>query len=196
MKNTIKIRLSLAIIAMLAMFGGAYIYATPYIAASGLQSAIESGDKHEISDFVDFPALRESVKNQLNLHLTKSMAEKLEGNPFAALGGVLALGAINLFVDNAITPEGVAAMYRHGKFPTPEGISTPEENSTSEEQGNAADTGKQEPKYRLMYESLNRFAITLEKNGKTATFMLKRNGLFEAWKLVDIDFTNVLEDSE
>jgi hypothetical protein len=51
---------------LIALAGAYDLVASPYIAVRGLGEAINDRDSVEIEERVDFPALRENVKEQLN----------------------------------------------------------------------------------------------------------------------------------
>ncbi len=49
-----------------AVFVGGWLFATPYIAANSMESAIASQDAEKIAKYVDFPVLKENIKLSLN----------------------------------------------------------------------------------------------------------------------------------
>ena len=44
--------------------GGAWVYASPYLALRSLQTAARAGDAAAFAEYVDFPAVRESFTIQ------------------------------------------------------------------------------------------------------------------------------------
>src|SRR6266496_759061 len=46
---------------------------SPYFAIWRLNSALESGDRDALEAQIDFPSVRESLKEQLRIHMAKSM---------------------------------------------------------------------------------------------------------------------------
>jgi hypothetical protein len=88
--------------------------AYPYLALHALVDAVESGDPAALEPKVDWPAVRQGFKDDLN----GTMAEKLEGEPKSGLGMLgLALGAklMGGAVDALVTPQGLAGIIQAGR---------------------------------------------------------------------------------
>jgi hypothetical protein len=66
---------------------------------------------------IDFPSVRESLKDQLRIQMTKSMAKDkdLKDNPFGGLATALAPMMVNYAVDNFVTPSGISALIADSK---------------------------------------------------------------------------------
>ncbi len=94
---------------------GIAVYASPYRAVNALREAAEAGDRERLVTFVDFPALRESLKAELNATVIAPMLDKAQGKPYSGLGTVLAGAMLGPMVDAMVTPEGVAEMVRRGR---------------------------------------------------------------------------------
>ena len=95
-------------VAVVAAVG--YAYASPYVALGRLKSAIDARDAQAISAYVDFPALRISLKQQLTGELMRRIDAKRQDNPFAAIGALIGSALIGPLVDAYATPQGVAAV--------------------------------------------------------------------------------------
>lgn len=91
---------------VLAIF--AYL-AFPFFAVASLMDAARKGDADRLASLVDFPALRSSLKDQLNA--ATSSDPKMRANPFAALAPVM----MNALVDSMINPSSVAKMIANGE---------------------------------------------------------------------------------
>ncbi|RQS15498.1 DUF2939 domain-containing protein [Burkholderia sp. Bp9002] len=95
-------------VAVVATVG--YAYASPYVALGRLKSAIDARDAQAISAYVDFPALRISLKQQVTGELMRRIDARREDNPLAAIGALIGSALIGPLVDAYATPEGVAAV--------------------------------------------------------------------------------------
>src|SRR5436309_7105364 len=83
---------------------------SPFFAVAGLRNAAIRGDTKELNERIDFARLRDEIKAQFSKALIGRMTEDLRGNPFAALGVVLATKLTDVMVDAMITPAGIAAL--------------------------------------------------------------------------------------
>ncbi|MBL3965826.1 MULTISPECIES: DUF2939 domain-containing protein [Burkholderia] len=96
------------VVAVLATLG--YAYASPYVALGRLKSAIDARDAQAISEYVDFPSLRISLKQQVTEELMRRIDAVKKDNPFAVIGALIGSALIGPLVDAYATPEGVAAL--------------------------------------------------------------------------------------
>ncbi|MGA7780291.1 MAG: DUF2939 domain-containing protein, partial [Paraburkholderia sp.] len=78
------------VIAIVAVLG--YGYASPYLALDRLKRAADTRDAQTVSEYVDYPALRESLKEQVAGLLTRRL--HASGNPLAALGAMIGVALI------------------------------------------------------------------------------------------------------
>ena len=95
-------------VAVLAAVG--YAYASPYVALGRLKSAIDARDSQAVSEYVDFPSLRISLKQQVTEELMRRIDAVKKDNPFAVIGALIGSALIGPLVDAYATPEGVAAL--------------------------------------------------------------------------------------
>ena len=58
-----------SVVLMGAVLFGAWVYALPYITISQLREAAKSGDSDSLSEMVDFPLLRENLKEAFKAKL-------------------------------------------------------------------------------------------------------------------------------
>ncbi|RDK03705.1 DUF2939 domain-containing protein [Paraburkholderia lacunae] len=98
----------LIVIAVVAALG--FGYASPYIALNNLKRAADARDAETVNQYVDFPALRESLKQQVTGLLTHRLDSHGNGNPLAAIGAMIGVALIGPLVDAYATPDGVAAL--------------------------------------------------------------------------------------
>ncbi|SOD03434.1 Protein of unknown function [bacterium JGI 053] len=96
------------LLVLAVLFAGVWLYFTPYLAMNKLQKAARQGDEQAIAELVDFPALRESVKDNVRSAVSHSVGGSR--NPLGALGGILAGAIAGPVVDAVVTPQGIAAL--------------------------------------------------------------------------------------
>src|SRR5580698_5279299 len=88
---------TLIVIAVIAALG--FGYASPYMALNNLKRAADARDAQTVNEYVDFPALRESLKEQVTGLLTRRIEAHGNGNPFAAIGAMIGAALIGPLVD-------------------------------------------------------------------------------------------------
>ena len=155
---------------------------SPLIAVRGLIDASKRGDAAALERKVDFPAFRDSLKNELNARLRQELRRDLtEGdNALSGLGLVLAPAIVSGAVDAFVTPDAIAAMVVNAEAPDPE-TGPPE---PQRDQG-----GDDDIRQSYAYRGLNTFAVTLidpDHADEPLDLILERRGLF-SWKLAGID---------
>ena len=102
----ITIAVSVAVIAFAAS-----AYASPYYALHQIKTALAERNAETLATHVDFPALRASVKAQLEASMARSIeATAGSGNPLAALGQSIAGAMLGKMVDTMVSPAGVVAL--------------------------------------------------------------------------------------
>jgi hypothetical protein len=197
----------LGVIAVVAVLG--YGYASPYLALDRLKRAADARDAQTVSEYVDYPALRESLKEQVAGLLTRRL--HATGNPFAAIGAMIGVALIGPMVDAYATPDGVAALLNgipprgnpNDRPPAPQdtqstaatgaaqpGVAPAPGAATSPPVAPATTTAAppQPPQTTASYRSLNEFVVTYQHGvGDTRySAILRREGLF-SWKLAAVD---------
>ena len=80
-KNVVLAALTAVILAIAVL-----LYASPYIAMHSIKKALDARDTAALSEYVDFPVLRENIKGRL----MSSLADKLpkSEDPNNPLGGI------------------------------------------------------------------------------------------------------------
>lgn len=162
------------LLAGLAAMFAIYVAAAPYIAVHQMKSAAESRDGEALSEYIEFPSVRQSLKDQMNAVFMKEMTNELEGNPFAAVGAAFAGMMVDKMVDAVVTPAGITQLMS-GEKPNPT------------ENGESAGATAREPfaKASMSYESLSKFVVTVKGDtGDEGKFVLRRRGI--GWKLTEI----------
>ena len=169
--------IALTVVLLLAL--GAYVVAGPYLAINGIRTALIEQDTGRLERHVDFPALRVSIKAQMQDKLARRTGD-MQSN----LAGAFALSIANNFVgsgvDAMVTPLGIGALLQGRSLWKKSLGETVDGDSYSK--AVPVDPLKQAVR---RYESPSRFTATvLDDDGKPMVFVFKRNGL--RWKLADI----------
>lgn len=162
------------LLAGLAAMFAIYVAAAPYITVHQMKSAVESRDGEALSEYIEFPSVRQSLKDQMNAVFMKEMTKELEGNPFAAVGAAFAGVMIDKMVDAYVTPAGISQLMLVEK-PTPTAGGDAGSDSGREPFANASRS----------YESLSKFVVTVKGDtGDEGKFVFRRRGM--GWKLTEI----------
>ena len=162
-------------IGLLLILAVGYIAAGPFLTVWAIKTAIVEQDSEKLSENVEFPALRQNLKDQMKAIMMKKASAELKGNPYAALAAGLNTKMADGIVDSLVTPNGLAA-FMEGKKP-----------SKNESKDNTAPIKKDSlfKNASYTYDSTSIFSIWIpDAKGKNARIVLQRNGL--SWKLVNI----------
>lgn len=96
---------------------GVFYLASPYLATYQLINALKSGDSTTLKKRIDFPELRESLKDQFKTYMIQQAKESLskaKDDPMDAFGAGIAAAIgpalIDGMVDNFVTPSGLAGL--------------------------------------------------------------------------------------
>jgi hypothetical protein len=82
-----------------------YYVASPYYALHVLKYAILNGDRDALESHIDFPALRDSLKEELKAQMTKNMSH--DTGMFSGLAEIMAPSIIDNQIDSFVTPAGL-----------------------------------------------------------------------------------------
>ncbi|KAA1005612.1 DUF2939 domain-containing protein [Paraburkholderia panacisoli] len=190
--------ITLIVIAVIAVLG--FAYASPYIALNNLKRAADARDVQTVNQYVDFPALRDSLKLQIAGLLTRRL-DADNNSKLATIGAMIGVTLIGPLVDAYATPDGVAALLNGmppsgnpGEHPpeAPAANNAPPAAAETPASPAAADNSNAAPAQRQTsagYRSLNEFAVTYRRGGEAAVHysaIFRREGLF-TWKLAAIN---------
>lgn len=155
-----------------------YVATAPYITVHQMKSAAESYDGEALSEHIEFPSVRQSLKDQMNAMFAKTMAEdeEMKDTPFAALGAAFAGMMVDKMVDAYVTPAGIAQLMA-GEKPHP---------GAAKGGGSSNNSGRKPLSDASMsYESLDKFVVRVKgEDGDEGKFVLRRRGI--NWKLTDV----------
>jgi len=199
--------ITLLVVVVVAVLG--VIYASPYIALDRLKRAADARDAQTVNRYVDFPLLRESLKDQVGQLLTRKIDIQKSGNPLAMIGAMIGAALIGPLVDSYATPDGVAAILNGipprgdpgEKPPVPSESSAavvgapgvpqaPQPAAPTQPAPAVASPSapKSPPQTTAGYRSFDTFAVNYQHGAGDARYsaILRRYGLF-SWKLVAVE---------
>ena len=169
-----------SLFALLLCAGAAWFYFTPFMAVDRLEAAAEAGDSQALNEMVDFPALRTSIKSEIQGSVARGIQR--DGGPFAALGSAVTGMIVDPVVNAAVTPEGISLLMK-GRSP-----------------GDGDDSGEDDEKWRertkitRRWEASDRFVIRYsdrESGDERISLVMRRDGL--DWRLSGIRFPTAAE---
>lgn len=169
-----KVVLGVVVFLMLAF--GALLYASPYLTLRSIGKAVERQDAEAVSAYVDFPALRASVKAQVLARVQPGLDKAGADNPLGGIGRVLATGVVNQLTDALVSPTGVMVMLKSGKPGKPADVAAA---------GVGVDTQASSPPKKYNVDYLDWSQILVHPQGEPSGFIFRRQGLF-AWKLAGL----------
>jgi len=213
MNGGVRRSVLITLVVIVVLIALAFAYASPYIALDRLKRAADARDAATVNQYVDFPAFRESLKEQLGALLRRRIGAESHGNPLAALGAMIGVALIGPLVDAYATPDGVAALLNgippRGE-PGERPPAPPDASASSSNGGNPAaappappappaasaeNSSKppQPPQTSAGYRSLNEFVVTYQHGVGDTRYaaIFHREGLF-TWKLAAVDLGNDL----
>ena len=85
---------------------GAYWFTSPYFTVRSLRAAIVDADEQALGEMVDFPVLRENLKDQLKSGIDRWAFD--QGKPEAVAGMALTWPIVDRMIDVYVTPAGFA----------------------------------------------------------------------------------------
>lgn len=172
-------------------------YASPYLVLSKLRDAAQARNAQTINQYVDYPALRVSLKEQVTQMLSQRVQTQKLQHPLAALGALVGMALVDPLVDAYATPDGVAALLA-GMPPRGEPGETPpssnEEPSDRSQAappqqapsspGSAAQSAAPHPKGTAGYRDMNTFAVNYARGGDSPPYsvIFHRRGWF-SWQI-------------
>lgn len=168
-------------LAAVALFAIAWA-AAPIFAGQALIRAAKAGDAAKLEQLVDFPALRDSMKEELNQELTRRVGNdpRLAERGLGALGMMLAPMILDGAIDTVVTPQVLAQMVTTAEAPDPTRPASPEPGDAKDDKDIHQAWG---------YRDLNHFAVTLtdrDHPDQHLALIMERRGLF-TWKLAAVD---------
>jgi len=177
-----------AAVAVLA-FAGFYL-GSPWLAAYDLMRAARARDVAALEAHLDLPAVRASLKGQIDARLERSIAKRAaKGDPLAQLGALFGATLVDKAVDATITPKMIAEAVRTARAPDLRKSALPPPDDAGDA-GDGADKPKPERvKVGFAMPGLSTFDIRLspaDQPDTKLTLVMHRRGLF-SWKVTDVE---------
>ena len=174
----------ITIAAAVAVIGvAATAYASPYYALHQIKTALAERNAEALAAHVDFPALRASVKAQLEASMARSIeATAGSGNPLAALGQSIASAMLGKMVDTMVSPAGVVALVNKSAV-------SPQASDTADA---PADGARKKADYAASYAGVNTFVVRAKDgHAQEGALVLLRHGVW-SWKLSSIEIASAM----
>lgn len=169
------------IVVLLAGVLAAASYFSPHWTVYQMRSAIEKRDYRAFSQYVDYPALRESFKEQMATAL-QDMGNDTQDDagPLATLTRGIVASLVSPMLDVMITPTGVIEMINAGTPKITQGVVTGAITQTPT-------APKAIPDMKVSYLSRDTVAFYRADAPHNADrFILRRNGLW-SWRLAAVE---------
>ena len=206
-------------VALVVLLLAGYV-ASPWLMLARFKADVQARDTGRMEQFVDFPAVRASIKMQLLAHVRQEIQDSATSEGVANIGMALAGAVIDPAVRVLASPQGLVAMM-NGQNPLPGfnrlGLAVPEQAAQPQARvqhealgGNAPDPGDggqprpQQPNparppsagharkpWRLSYVGLNRVIVQRQPAQAGEPYLLMhRRGLF-GWQVVDVQLGQI-----
>lgn len=172
-------RKGIALVLLGALGGG--VYYTPHLTLRRMRDAALSRDAAALSSYIDYPALRESLRGEVRARIAGAGSA---GGPFAALralGAAFAGPLVDPAVDALVTPESLALMLQGAE---PGAIVGAPGSATSSPAPAGAD-GAGAVRTEMGYEGVSEFVVTVTAQSTPAlsfSFVFGRERLL-SWRL-------------
>ncbi|OWQ90393.1 hypothetical protein CDN99_13650 [Roseateles aquatilis] len=186
-----------AAIAAVVVGLAAYWYWSPVLAIHQMRSAAKSGDAAAFNDHVDYPRLRESLKEQLAAAVESKVAERSSPNndlarAGAALGSLFAMAMTDRMVDAFVRPESVMRLMQEGQLmPRRKGDrqASPQEPDATPAPDDSASAQRREPIWTIERQGVDKLTLYARRadqpEERRTGLVFERRG-FANWQLTEI----------
>lgn len=170
--------LALIVVVLVLVAGG--IAAGPFFTINAIRTAVKEQDAARLSQQVDFPSVRTSLKQQVDDYVVRRAGVDMQSSLLGSIALRLASGATDGVVDAMATPAGLAAVMEGRNF----WHRLSGQRASDDSYATAPPRDPLEgAKYR--FESPSRFTATLNNaDGDPVVFVLTRRGF--RWKVTDV----------
>lgn len=158
-----------------------YLYASPYLVLNSIKNAAQQGDADKLSGYIDFPSVKQSMKDQVKAAMVEELAASDEQDGFEALGTMLAAAMIDPLIDGLVTPDGVTLMLQGQKLDFDLNNDTPKDKP---------EVKNEDIDYKAGYLSFNRFKVQIidaDDPNESLDVIMHRDWL--SWKVTRINFS-------
>ena len=153
-----------------------YLYASPYLVLNSIKTAAQNGESEKVSQYIDYPSVRQSFKDQMNAKMAKELMNQ-DNDGFAALGAMIASTMVDKMIDGFVTPEGMTLMLQ-GKD-----LKQSAQQSMGGQDSSNQENEEPKPEYEAGYTSMNDFEVVIkdQDQSKQVKVLMARDGL--SWKI-------------
>ena len=176
-----------------SVIAGSYAFISPWLALRDFAQAFETQDTRKIEKLIDFPELREDIKVTAKAAMMKSAAVELEGDPFAAMGIMMANAIVDPIIDQIVSPAGLQLLFSAREMSgstdgLPENINAIAQELTSFSDWDESNQGTdlaQGIEIKTDYIGINEFEVQVTNSeilDESVSFYMRREGL-GGWKI-------------
>lgn len=161
-----KALLLLITIALLASF-----YMSPHIAANNMRMALEAKDADKVSEYVNYPLLKENLKASFGEFLGEQSSES--NSEFESIATAFTGLLVDSMIDELVTPENLSLLLKG------------DEKLNNGSAGNLASSAEDQTVTSMSYEDFNTFVISLSQKDRpeeNVQLVFGREGI-AGWKL-------------
>ncbi len=112
-----RIPASAIVVAFLVLLVGIFYFISAYLASASLQKALNNGDVSQLEPIVDFPAVRQSLKEQMKTLIAKSGIQDVKSDSAQSSPSMTVLAMLDSSIDLYVTPAGIAALINKSGLP-------------------------------------------------------------------------------
>ena len=181
-----------------------YAFVSPWLALRYFTQAFENQGTRKIEKLIDFLELREDIKVTAKAALIKSAAVELEGDPFAAMGIMMANAIVDPIIDQVISPAGLQLLFSAGEMSggtdgLPENIDALARDLVSSGNGGEISRGRdvaRSVEVKAEYVGINEIEVQVSNEdifNESVSFYMRREGL-GGWKISGVKIANSLID--
>jgi hypothetical protein len=186
---------ALVLLVVLALAASSYF--SPYFTIYAMKQAVDRRDAQALSEYIDFPALRENIDAQLQAKVRRQLSTpETRGNPLANLGAGIVSNLARPKIDAMISPAGLIVLLKRGELKADsDAANAPEApgaapdtplapaaapERTKDSSARLADARRAH--YWIRYTDMD--TVVASSQAKHISFTFKRTGIW-SWRLVD-----------
>lgn len=171
------------------------MYVLPYLAFAKIREAAKFGDVDALAELIDFPSVRDSLKETIRAKLAQMMIKE-DGSE--DLRKLISEDKIDKFIDAAVTPSGIISFTKGKDFT--EVILAPTQHPESprsflEQQKDETRREEVAIESYMQYEGLSKFQIRFKQakqNEDDIVIVMRRNWL--SWKVSALRMPLLLDE--
>ncbi|QNP50558.1 DUF2939 domain-containing protein [Diaphorobacter aerolatus] len=167
----------------------ALLYASPYLAMRSIGKALDARDADALSQYVDYPVLRENIKGKLMSSIADRLPAQDSSNPLGGLGQAIGGMMVGAAVEAMVSPAGVMAMLHSGqldpRLPPANKARRAPEARPDDASGKDSRDQNNDRNFSVDYQGFSKVRVS-RKSDPARAFIFRRDGLM-GWKLINVD---------